>query len=831
VPKKIVVDVDAAGLYSNHDPVNKAPPGALAEAADCVISRPGVISKRRGFKTFLPQLSSVGEALVEFKNTLLVLDSTTLKWADGAAWSSYTGTFSAPADHRMRGVEDRRSLFLTTDMGVQILEGLDEGTYSPVRSGVPKPGGANKPTVFSGSGSVFSGAAQIAYRAVLMRLDDYGREVRSAPSDPMLVVNTSGTQDVTVRVVIPDEDQTGDVIELYRTAESFDATTPPGDEMRLVLTVGSSGTEGALDSIVDDVPEAFLGVPLYTNQTQNGILQANGRPANVVDLARYRGHLFGANGSREQSLTVQLVPGGHAIAATDTITFGAETYEFQTAIDVGAKEFLLATSGTPSENLRDTMLSLCECITRQPSGAYYADYISGPSDAPGIIRVFARDLGTAAFHATANDGFTGQRFVPVVPASGTTFASMNDAQVNALYHSRFEIPDAWPLANIDLIGSDESEILRLLTTRDSLFILKKEGVYRLSGDSEQSFDIDLQDPSVRLLAPDTAVVLDNAVFALTNQGVVRLNESGTSIVSWPIQNIIQQVMELSGFKTKCHAVANESEHSYILFVPEVDGDSTATVAYVYNYLTNAWTGPWQKECKASHVLFGDNLLYLADATGADIVLQERKSLDETDYSDEDTTVDAVDFTDHTVDSDGNSVLTLNYSYPGMTMRPGFLVTQGLTKAKVDAVSFDSGSTWELTLDGDYDHAGRIVVAEDVTLSLPIQSRVEWLPKDAGSAATMKHFGRAQVYLESDRSQNSQLGFSSDENPTEEQVGVITVADGSKSTPLSTHVPRQHQRCRTLSVSFENNYAGEHFHILSVSVSARAYGDRTSLVAR
>ena len=408
---------------------------------------------------------------------------------------------------------------------------------------------------------------------------------------------------------------------------------------------------------------------------------------------------------------------------------------------------------------------------------------------------------------------------------------MNDEKVNALYHSRFEIPDSWPLANIDLIGSDESEILRILATRDSLFILKEEGVWRLSGDSEQSFDIDQQDPSVRLLAPDTAVVLDNAIFALTNQGVVRLNESGTSIASWPIQDIVKDVMEISGFKTKCHAVANEAEHQYILFVPEVDGDSTATIAYVYNYLTNAWTGPWQKQCKAAHVLFDDNLLYLADSTGADIVLQERKELDETDYVDEDTTILAVDVTDHTLDSDGNSVLELTYTYPGMTMRAGFLVTQGATKAKVTAVDNTSGNVWELTLDGDYDTGGEIVTSSDVVLSLPIQSRVRWMPKDAGSAGTMKHFGRAQVYLESDRSQNSQLGFSSDEDPTEEQVGLITVAGGSKSTPLSTHIPRQHQRCRTLSMSFENNYAEEYFHILSVALSARPYGDRTSLVAR
>ena len=133
-------------------------------------------------------------------------------------------------------------------------------------------------------------------------------------------------------------------------------------------------------------------------------------------------------------------------------------------------------------------------------------------------------------------------------------------------------------------------------------------------------------------------MLGSRIYALTDQGVVAMSETGFEVVSRPIEGALlalfsgsqemKDATEAYGF-----AVSYETEREYHLWVPTASSDTTATQAFIYNYSTGAWTR-WTKDARAGYVLPGADLEYLADPDAAQ-ALVERKARTLDDYSDAD----------------------------------------------------------------------------------------------------------------------------------------------------------------------------------------------------
>lgn len=177
----------ARGLYSQFNRL-EAPQGALAVADDCVIDRPGVIEKRRGFKRYGTALSSPASALMKYQKRLLVLDGSTLKRdSDGAGtWSSYSGSFSAPsAAIRMSGVEAQGSFYFTSSNGPQKLDAL---TGTPRRAGIPS-GLDSQASVTGTGGSWFSPDTQVSYRIAYVKIDANNQESIGEPTERETLAN------------------------------------------------------------------------------------------------------------------------------------------------------------------------------------------------------------------------------------------------------------------------------------------------------------------------------------------------------------------------------------------------------------------------------------------------------------------------------------------------------------------------------------------------------------------------------------------------------------------------------------------------------------------
>ncbi len=220
-------------------------------------------------------------------------------------------------------------------------------------------------------------------------------------------------------------------------------------------------------------------------------------------------------------------------------------------------------------------------------------------------------------------------------ANGTWFLadveSDNEVASNRLYYSKFQQPEAVPLLNYIDIGPKDKAIQRILALRDNLIVMKEDGIYLVTGTSSP-FSSRLVDSSVQVLAPDTAVILNNQIYALTSQGIATISESSPYIISTDIEDRILGVTNPRfDFKLTSFAISYESERSYLLALPSVTSDTVATQMYRYNYFTGAWTR-WTVGGTCGVVNKFNDKLYIGDDAN-NFMREERKNDNRTDYAD------------------------------------------------------------------------------------------------------------------------------------------------------------------------------------------------------
>lgn len=213
--------------------------------------------------------------------------------------------------------------------------------------------------------------------------------------------------------------------------------------------------------------------------------------------------------------------------------------------------------------------------------------------------------------------------------------SDNVVAPNRLYFSKFNEPEAVPFTNFVNVGPRDEPIRRILALRDNLYVLKDDGVYIVTGTSAPNFSVRLID-NTRILAPDSAVVLNNRIFCLTEQGIAQVADSGVGIISRGIENRIDDVVN-SGYdyEPNTFGIPYENDRAYILFTPQNDADTSATQAFRYNIFERTWTR-WEYSATSGVVLERDNKLYLGSGD-RNYTVQERKNNDRTDYADRDFT--------------------------------------------------------------------------------------------------------------------------------------------------------------------------------------------------
>lgn len=346
-----------------------------------------------------------------------------------------------------------------------------------------------------------------------------------------------------------------------------------------------------------------------------------------------------------------------------SLTFSNGVDTFTVSFDLAAEDSVTGEAqyflaGTPAQNVDDTARSLVRVINRYPGNTFiYAYYQPTEGDIPGKIRFDSRDLEDPVFYITASDTQTGDCFDPVLPITGTTYASNNELSPNRVYYSKNQQPDAVPSLNYFDVGRKDSEIIRIVGLRDSLFIFKEDGIYRAIGDTLSNLTVSLFDNSVNIIAPESPAVGNNQIFLLTDQGIIKLSDTGRDVISRPIEDLILPLNspKFTGFVTATFGLFYVTERQYYLWTVTQEADVQATRCFVYNTFTEAWSIlPIEKTCGIVNPL--DDKLYLG-AGDVNWLEQERKNFDLTDYSDRqyDTQVTEIDGTVIKL----NSIVNLN----------------------------------------------------------------------------------------------------------------------------------------------------------------------------
>lgn len=214
--------------------------------------------------------------------------------------------------------------------------------------------------------------------------------------------------------------------------------------------------------------------------------------------------------------------------------------------------------------------------------------------------------------------------------------SSNEEAKNRVYYSKQQQPESVPILNYFDVGAKDKEILRIFPLRDSLFVFKEDGLYRISGEAIP-FNIALFDNSYILVAPDSISSVENVIYGWSRQGISSVTESGVRNISRPIDTVLLPLSSPNypNFKAATWGVGYESDKSYTVFTVDKQSDTLATIGYKYSSLTNTWTTT-TKSFTCGIINFTDDKMY-AGAGDINSIEQERKTFSRTDYTDREYT--------------------------------------------------------------------------------------------------------------------------------------------------------------------------------------------------
>lgn len=708
--------------------------------------------------------------------------------------------------------------------------GIPAGTTVIGISGSTVTISANATATNTGTSLSFYVGSQVGYQIVWGRKDANKNLILGEPSQLATVSNTlSHSVNTSLTFTIPAGITVDDFYQVYRSPQTVSASVSPNTECQLVYEANpSSGEIAALSvTVVDITPDALRGATIYTADSQEGALQANTRPYAAKDLCFFKNCMLYANvtGPQRLQLTLLAVGGSGGIQDGHVLTVAGVSYTGHTAggsENPPTRTFQITTSGTPAQNIADTANSIVRVINQSSSTtAIYARYMSAITDLPGKLWLESRTQGATAFSATASAN--GDAYQPALPTSGTSIISTADTFKNGIMVSKNNEPEAVPLTNIFFAGSAAYEIKRIIALRDSVFILKDDGIYKLIGVDASTFDVDLFDDTTILLAPESAVNLNNTIYALTNQGVVSISDTGVDVVSRPIEGDLRVLIgaNLTSVKNLSFGVSYQSDRKYLLGIISNSGDTFPTQIYVYNLFTQTWTRwPLAKRCGIVNI--ADDKLYFGDALSFNVNV-ERKSYSYTDYVE-----DAFDVT--VVSSSGTSVVLEDTT----GIKAGDLLFQSSSIRSV-ITSVNAGSNSVVVQDSGISWA----VGAATVLSA-IQCVVAFQPQTGTIPEAFKQFTELELFFRKAKFSAATLSFFSDVDQVSESLTITGINNGSwgffawgslpwggdlQPAPIRTYVPRGKQRCGQLNVKFTHRVAYGDFQLNGLNIKYRPYSER------
>lgn len=726
MPQKVKLFIK--GRYTNPNSMSEVPEGALSVADNLVIDRESVAELRRGFKQYGSPLTSP-KKLFNFSNKLIAHAGTTFYYDadDAGTWTSLSGTYDTPlSGQRVQAVQANQNLYLTTDKGV-IKLGSPSGTLAS--AGAPR--GLDTQVSLTGSGSSQPVNSQRAYRIVWGTTDANSNLVLGSPGSRKIVINPSAgaDSDTTVAFTVPTGLTTSWFYQIYRSLPSLTDALTPDDELFLVVqkNLTSSNISAGTVTFNDSLQDSMLGAFLYTDSTQDGILDPNDRPPFATDIALFSNHTFYVSTKTYHQiiLTMLVTPTGG-----DTITIDGVVYTADATETISTRHFKTFSTGAPETDIPNTLDSLIRVINRNAANTTNYAYQIDDTNFYLEARTF-----TSSYTATCSRATVFSQVVPIT--------SSNNASNNRLHVSKEQQPEAVPFLSSDIVGRADKKTLRIIALRDALMILREDGVFRLTGTDRSNFVIDPVDTTVELIGAETAVRFGEAVYCCTTEGMVAFSVSGKMLIGRPIEAELRKTISLSNFAPLSWSAAYEGDRKFIIGVPDAPTSPDITYLHVFNNVTNAWTR-WPLQFTHALVSERDKKLYAIRLTDGQ-VLQERKDFTVNDYADDQYTFNVTVVAGNllTVDSVTGLVADMTLVQDGKRA----LVT--LVDVPLKQVTISSATAWD---------TGSTIAYT------PIEGICRWAEEYASSPGQMKHWIQAIFLFEKTKFSQIKARFATELSP-------------------------------------------------------------------
>lgn len=557
------------------------------------------------------------------------------------------------------------------------------------------------------------------------------------------VQQLQGGADYFVQVILPAAATTSHWLRLYRSDATSTATDTPSDDMFMVLEqqLQAADLSARVVNLTDSQPEDLLGDPLYTSPNYGQGILATHQPLPVaLDMTFWpsQGRLLWGNTKGKQQLSLQLlgVGGTTGLQLGDTVTVAGLTL-IATTTGAGPDEFQLFSAGTPSQNVSSTVYSLIFAVFLNGGPAGY--YESSDTDAPGKLMFEELGIGGAAFTAYSSRGTA---WNPQLPTTAPGTASDNNALPDGIWYSDIGAPEHVQLISYLEVGDKSEAVLRLAPLLQSLIVFKTDGIYQLTGISPPFIVSKLSE--ARLLATDTVENLAESILALTDQGVVRVSQSGNVSVLTRASiddqlAVLQSNSLLADVRKLSFAVADEPRRLYLLWVPSKAGLSAPDTCFCFNGTTQDWTA-WARPASCGFMDRTAAALVLG-RTDTNLLALERRNLDSSDVCDESYAVVIASATGQTVVLSGLVSVVV-----------GDRLQQGSTVQLVTAVAQDSAAlTTTLTL-----LAVETWTAGAAKVNPAFPCTIVWNPATAGNPAYGKQWGALSLLFQTCELHNATL---------------------------------------------------------------------------
>ena len=545
------------------------------------------------------------------------------------------------------------------------------------------------------------------------------------------------------------------------------------------------------------------------------------------------------------SFQISLSSGGPSIA------YSAVTSAYFQGVTNGADPiFVISTAASVGTALRETAQGIVKAVNRDLAAPVYANYTSAVDDTPGKMRISAEGF-SVPIRIRANTLLVGQYFAPILPdsfSSGTQVSSKKTEQINAVYFSKVGEPEAVPILNYLLAGSKNKELSRINALRDSVIILKKDGVFKLTGYVASSFAITSLDNTIIVLAPNSGAVLNNKVFFLGTQGICSATDSAVEIISRRIEDLITPILGNTALVDQTAALSYESDRTYRISTL-APASSTKAVTYIFNNMNNTWT---QSDILFTAGVVGpSNKLFIVSSN---CVLKERKYGNRLDYTGQNHAVSVVSVlpAQNVSGCDRKSpvIYKVTCTISGYVPQEGDIIVKNDVINRIRAVAI-TGPTITLT----FDRQTNLVAADSVPLYQGIISNITMSPFHGGTIGVGKQFSQLQLHTRTANLSRMKITFQGQSFGGSGEIDWIdTVVTGgvggwgfspwgffpwgltdsiqakvlTEPAPvIRIYVPLFQQRNTFIQTVMKHQEAGESVDIQAMSWSLRKYEERVS----